>query len=302
MQKTLTNIPMGQIKDFISKNFDDIQYTETAKEFFENEFLGNINQVSSITKLKDGIPMDVVQWLKDEFNINMNLQGDYAIAVVLAILLEFKNRAFFDTFEKDGVEYGSAYHKNCMQHSCIDKSGNSIDIYELNVTNSDFKLFVSKNNVDFSCFEKSNKIKNRLLNQKKIHLTVPLAKFEEETDLSETFRGSSMIKKENQQEFKISSAKAITMLDLGLDKVEIKQVAAVCMVYASCSPVDTTPQICIDDDFYIYVQYKDSLAFASKIEKENFIQGDALEKMKVEEDKTEKSQDKFNSLNPLGLF
>lgn len=300
MQKTMTDIPMGQIKSFVEDNFDS-NFTQKAIDFFENAFLGNKEVLEEITATRDGKPSEIKAWLKREYNVDMDLEGDYAIASILAMLLEFKKKAVFDTFKKEGVEYASGYHKHCVRHICSDKGRNLFEAYELDVTDPDFKIFISKDKIQNEHFDKNKKPKLTFNKKDTVHLTLPLAEFEEKIDLTETFKGSSLIHSNTRQKFDITSAKAVTKLNLGLDKVEIKQAAAICMVVASCSPIDTTPHVFIKDDFYIYVQYKGNLAFSSAILEEDFIQGDALNELK-EKETVEKDNEINDTLNPLGLF
>lgn len=278
MTNVLTQLPFGKIQSFIQKNFKNINFSEDATKFFEESYLGNTDNDLDLIKLRDGIPEEVNQWLIDEFDIDMKLSGEYAIAAVLAIVLEFEKRAYFDTFTKGGVEYANGYHKNItMRHGEFKKQ--KIEAYKLNIKTPDFTMFASKTKIEADDFDKAVK----QVPSKNIHLSIPLAKCEEVIDMTETFKGTHMIKKSDNQRYDISSAKTLTQLDLGLDKVEIKQVAAVCMVTASCSAPDLTPQIRIDDDFYLYVQYKNELIFGMRVDKAAFIQGEALAKMKTEE-------------------
>ena len=91
--KALTQIPMGAIKKFIEDNFEDISFSEQANKFFQNEFLGDIEKLSEVIALRDGSPEDISKWLVEEYDINLELNGDYAIATVLFFSLEFIQKA-----------------------------------------------------------------------------------------------------------------------------------------------------------------------------------------------------------------
>lgn len=275
MTKTLTHLPMGKIKQFIEENFENIEFSKKAIKFYEDNYIGRDVNTDDIIKLKDGNPSEVSNWLKETFNINMSLDGDYAIAAVLALLIEFKEKAKFDlSKDVNGDPIGVAMHKNLVSYFNSKKPEQ--ELYRLNLKNKDFEMYVSKQDIDLSAVDKFTFVKG-----KNIHLELPLVKYEEEVDLTETFKGTSMKKVDNQIDYSISSAKALTILDLGLDKVEIKQVAAICMVMASATVVDLTRWVNINDNFNIYVKYKGRLVFASKMIKEDFIRNEKLEDMIV---------------------
>lgn len=285
--KVLTQLPLGKIKHFIDSKFSQIFYSEKAQAFFSDNFLGKDDLMTDLIHMKDGHPSIVNQWLIDEFDIDMSLEGDYAIAAVLSIVMEFAKRGKFDTFvhEETGIECGAGYHNNVMEHLGFDKDGKEIVAYELLMKGDEMKLFVSEEPIDLAHFDKDLKPKKSFFKEKLVYLTLPLAKYEEGVDLSETFKGSNMVRNSDNQKYDIDSVKTLTRLDLGLDKVEVKQAAAVCMIVASCSPVDLTKRVKITKDFYLYITQNENLLFATKIEQADFIQGDELTVLKEQEEK-----------------
>lgn len=282
--KAITQIPMGKIKEFIENNFEEIMFSKKAEEFFENEFLGDLHNVGNLLDIKDGNPSEVSNWLKEEYNIDLDLNGDYAIASVLAILLEFVKRAEFRVIKGDEQEYGGGYHEFCKTFKFISRNKN-IPFYELNVKDKDFQVIVSEEELDLAVLNNPLLFKKKVYkdNREKTHLTLPMVSYQEECDLGEVFKGSSMIKKDSSDKYEITDAKTITKLDLGLDKVEVKQVAAVMMIVGCATPLDLTPRHTIKDDFYIYIRYNNRVLFGSKMIKEDFVQGNELEFLKEQE-------------------
>lgn len=285
--KILTQLPIGKIKDFIYQNFSDIHFSEKALHFFQNEFIGKEKNTKEPIEIKDGNPSDLKSWLKTEFDIDMSLDGDYAIVAVLAILLEFKERAIFNTFFRKGKEYGSGIHDHVSYFKCVDRFKREFELYQLNLKNNDYKMFISPKKIELNHFEKNNKPLKTFDFQNPdnyVELTLPLVKFEENEDLSEIFKNSHMVKQPDNIPMNIDSVKTYAMIDLGLEKVEVKQAAAVCFVVAGGASIDHKIRISIEDDFYLYLQYKDDLIFATEMKKDDFIQGKELELLKLEED------------------
>lgn len=280
-KKTLTEVPMGKIKSFIEENFKHINFSNAAKEFFDNEFLGSKEIQDELLKIKDGLPADVTQWLKNEFGIEMALDGDYAIASVLALLLEWENKAEYREVNVDNNKMAGGYFERMPSYA---HTKNGSRLFKIKTKDENYSVFVSKDKVDTSLFESKSKFYTNFLKQKDVHLTIPLVKYEEQIDLTETFKGSTMIR--NNSAFEISAAKTLTLLDLNLSKVEVKQVAAVMMVVASLSPADFTERVVINDDYYMYIQYKDQLVFASKMLKEDFIKDEDYKKENPTDERT----------------
>ena len=227
-----------------------------------------------------GNPDDIVKWLKEKYDIKMELEGDYAIATVLAILLDFKKRAEFKVIKNDEeIEFGGGLHENCDYFEIND--GSSGKMFKLNVKNEDFDIFVSESPIDTKLLNHPLLFKKKIVKgDRKVHLTLPMVKYEEECDFSAAFKGSFMRKIDNATDYEIEQVKTVTKLDLGLDKVEIKQVAAITMVVSGCISLDLSLRHTISDNYFIYILYKGNLLFGSKMLKEDFIKGDELERIK----------------------
>lgn len=295
MKRELTQVPMGKIKHFIEENFDNINFTKAAIDFFENNFLGDITQIDDLIHLKDGVPSEVKKWLKDEFDISLDLNGDYAIATVIALALEFKKKAVFTEIKDVNSEnIAAGIHKGVDIYRMKDKDKNH-DLIKLNIKNEGFEVYVSEKEIPVKLLDHPIRFKH-FKKSDIVHLTLPLVKYEEENDITEYFKGSSMIKKSDLEQYSISKALTYTKVDLGLDKVEVKQAAAVCMVVASATRVDLTRNITINDSFYFYVRANNRLLFASKMNLEDFIRDEELSLIKDKEKEVE------DPINPLGFF
>jgi hypothetical protein len=295
MKRELTQVPMGKIKHFIEENFDNINFTKAAIDFFENNFLGDIPQIDDLIHLKDGVPSEVKKWLKDEFDINLDLNGDYAIATVIALALEFKKKAVFTEIKDVNSEtIAAGIHKGVDIYRMKDKNKNH-DLIKLNIKNEGFEVYVSEKEIPVKLLDHPMRFKHFKKNDV-VHLTLPLVKYEEENDITEYFKGSNMIKKSDLEQYSISKALTYTKVDLGLDKVEVKQAAAVCMVVASATRIDLTKNLTINDSFYFYVRANNRLLFASKMNLEDFIRDEELSLIKDKEKEVEVP------INPLGFF
>lgn len=300
MKRVLTEVPLGKIKKFIEKEFKNISFSKEATDFFENNFLGDIESLDELIHLKDGIPTNVMDWLKSEFNIELDLNGDYAIATVIALSLEFEKKAIFETQKtNDNLEFASGIHEHCHKYVKKDKNV-EYNIVQLNLKNNDYDIYVSKKEIPLSFMDHPIHFKKFIkINEVSLHL--PLVKYETKEDISHLFEGSNMIKKSNLKEHSISKVVTYAKVDLGLDKVEVKQAAAVCMVMASLAPIKMIKEhFIINDDFYFYVRAKNRLLFASKMNIGDFIQGEEL--LKLKEKENEKKPDINNDLNNLNSF
>ena len=279
--KTLTQLTMGMIKNFIEENFDDVSFSEGAKKYFKSNFLGEKSLYEDHLKLKDGKPEEVSEWLRSEYGLDLDLSGDYAIATVLKLLIEFENKAYFQ--EIDNVGFGS--HDGCELFSY---KGN--DLIKLNVKNEKFEMFVSETEIPLKSFN------SRMMFLKDIDygsdpyngrgyddviLTLPIAKVKEEVDLGAKFQGSSFKNKQTNKEFQIDSAKTIALFNLGLDSVEIEQFGTVTAVVSGCSEPRKYYRKTIKNDFYVYIRFNDKLLFACKVEKSDFIKDKELENFKM---------------------
>lgn len=261
--KTLTQLPLGKLKNFIEEKFHKVEYSKEANIFFEKEFLGDTENLQDIIKVKDGDPDDVKTWLLNEFDLDMDLSGDYAIVAVLSILVEFTQKGIFEIIESDFGNFSGGFHRSCETFSIKNEK-----LFKLNIKNKDFELLISENLIDLNEINKDNLLK---INSTRTHFTLPLVKYQEESDLTEIFIGSKVLDSNNETIMEFNQVKTLTLLDLGLDKVSVKQVAAVVMVMASCSMPDPTPYHTIKNDFVLYFKYKGKLIFASKMKKEDFI-------------------------------
>ena len=295
MKRELTQVPIGKIKHFIEENFDNINFTKAAINFFENNFLGDIPQIGDLLHLKDGVPSEVKKWLKDEFDISLDLNGDYAIATVISLALEFKKKAVFTEIKDvNSKNIAAGVHKSVNIFRMKDKNENH-DLIKLNIKNEGYEVYVSEKEIPVKLIDHPMRFKHFNKNDV-VHLTLPLVKYEEEKDITEYFKGSSMIKKSDLEQYSISKALTYTKVDLGLDKVEVKQAAAICMVVASATRVDLTRNLKINDSFYFYVRANNRLLFASKMNLEDFIRDEKLSLIKDKEKKVE------DPINPLGFF
>lgn len=279
--KALTQVPMGAIKHFIEENFTNINYSEAANQFFEKEFLGDIDKLDNLIALKDGSPKTVSEWLKNEYGINLDLNGDYAIATVLALFLEFERKAEYSEITGvDGALYAGGKHSSVGLVNVINRDS-PIEMYKLNLKNNDFEVFVSEKEVDKNVLNKHELFATKTYRENKhVKLYFPLVKYNEKIDLSRYFKDSTMTRILDGKDYDIDEVKTITMLDLGLDKVEIKQVAAMTMTLSACGGYNPIIKKVIRDDFFIYIRYKGKLLFASKMLKEDFILDKDFEKEK----------------------
>jgi len=185
-------------------------------------------------------------------------------------------------------------HKSVDIFRMKDKNENH-DLIKLNIKNEGYEVYVSEKEIPVKLIDHPMRFKHFKKNDV-VHLTLPLVKYEEEKDITEYFKGSSMIKKSDLEQYSISKALTYTKIDLGLDKVEVKQAAAICMVVASATRVDLTRNLKINDSFYFYVRANNRLLFASKMNLEDFIRNEKLSLIKDKEKKVE------DPINPLGFF
>jgi hypothetical protein len=275
--KALTQVPLGAIKNFIEENFKDIKFSEQANSFFENEFLGDIKTLDKLIAVKDGNPADVSQWLLEEYDIKLDVKGNYAIATVLALLIEFETKADFKVIEdEESNEYAGGLHQYC-NYLKMQVNKEQIPMFELNVKNKDFSVYISEKELDIKALDHKSLFSKKVSREKEdVHLTLPLVKYTEELDLSDIFKGSTMLSKDGLKDCKVEEVKTITIMDLGLDKVKVKQAAIMGISVSGCAGMDMSLRHTIKDDFYIYIRYEDKLLFASKMLKEDFITGTEL--------------------------
>lgn len=261
--KTLTQIPMGSLKKFIEENFENIYFSEKAETFFQNEFLGDIANLEDLISLKSGSPEEVSKWLADNYGLKLDAKGDYVIASVLFFALNFVKKATAEIIEGVDNKFKGGLHKKCVGFQ------NDDDKYliELNVEDKRFNVFVSEHSFDNNIFNDINLFETYFKPKKDVNLTLPLVNFEEKMDLTDTFKGSSMVKKDDKEYYEITDAKSITLLNLGLDKVEVKQASVMSLTRG----ISFTLDMVINDDFFIYIVYNNKLAFASKMLKEDFL-------------------------------
>ena len=192
MKRELTQVPIGKIKHFIEENFDNINFTKAAIDFFENNFLGDIPQIGDLLHLKDGVPSEVKKWLKDEFDISLDLNGDYAIATVISLALEFKKKAVFTEIKDvNSKNIAAGVHKSVDIFRMKDKNENH-DLIKLNIKNEGYEVYVSEKEIPVKLIDHPMRFKHFKKNDV-VHLTLPLVKYEEEKDITEYFKGSSMI-------------------------------------------------------------------------------------------------------------
>jgi hypothetical protein len=274
--KALTQVPLGAIKNFIEENFKEINFSKEANRFFENEFLGDIDTFKNLVAVKDGDPAAVSRWLFEEYNIKLEVNGDYAIATVLALLLEFERKAEFNIIENDSIEYAGGTHNYCNLFKIL-VGKEQVPVFELNVKNKGFNVYISEKELNMETLNNKSLFNKKILIQKeKAHLTLPLVKYTEDLDLSDTFKGSTMLSKDGLLDCKVEEVKTITIMDLGLDKVKVKQAAMMGISVSGCASVDMSLRHTIKNNFYIYVKYNDKLLFASKMLKDDFIKDEEL--------------------------
>lgn len=268
--KILTQLPIGKIKKFIEENFKEVTFSDKAEAFFKKEFLGDIANVDQLIALKDGDPKLIEIWLREEYGIDMELSGDYAIATVLSLLLEFEEEAFPKTISINDEEYkGGVHYVENRLKGFINKK--EFTLYPLELKDPDFKMYISEKEVDQKYLNTPFLFKKTFQKSKPIRLTIPLAKFADQVDYEDVFNGSTMINKSNSKHYELNQIKTLTLLDLGLDKVEVEQIAVACFAVSSCSAPDMTESLTIKRDYYVYVTYKDRLVFGSLIEKADFL-------------------------------
>jgi len=275
-QKALTQVPLGAIKNFIDKNFKEVEFSPEAIAFFENSFLGDIDKLIEIIAVKDGNPDDISKWLVEEYDIKLEMKGDYVIATVLFFSLEFLKKATFKVIEGKLEDYAGGRHENCMMYKFYNgKRKAETPFYQLNLDSKKWEIFVSETELDKYILDDEKSWDEYVKKDERVHLTLPMVNYKEEVDLSDIFNGATLVKKDSLVEYKVEEVKTVTVLNLGLDKIEVKQVAEMGMTRG----ISFTKDVVINDDFFVYIFYNKKLAFASNMLKEDFISGEELKEL-----------------------
>lgn len=284
MSKQLTELPIGMIKNFVSENFENVNYTKPALQFFDDVFLGDIEDNAKLDEFKKLIdvkadkPHIIKEWLKNNYNIDLELDGDYAIAAVLELILEFKRKATSSIIKIKDVNYEAGRHNNCVAFYYKDtKNFNKNRVFKLDLVNDDYEMYVSEMKLDPSIFNKNSLFEEKLGISENSDVILPLVNYKDENDYTASFKGSTMIKKDNGVSYEIESMNTITLLNLGLEKVEVKQAAVMVIGVSGCvGSFKPLPLRIIKDDFYIYIKYKGSLIFGSSMVRADFLESEEL--------------------------
>lgn len=253
--KILTYAPLAKLFQNIPENIS-INLSDSAEEFLSEVYTGDTgNSLDSHLHYKNGTPNVVNAW-GTTFGLDLNAQGDYAIATILNIKMKWEDDAYEESLYIDNTKYNAGIHYGI--------SATNIDnLYNIPLKEDNIQLFVSDIAIPLE------KIEKVLEKKEDIDLTIPLIKMDNTEDLSNSFSGSSFTVDNIKHE--CSDVKIITQFDMGLLSAEVRQAAVVSAVSGCLSAPIIRRNVIIDKPFYVYIKVSGKLAFASYLSMDSFI-------------------------------
>lgn len=251
--KILTYIPFGKMFENMPQHID-FKISQSGQNFLDNNFTKCTEELSDLyMHYKDGIPEDVNDWAK-QFDLDLKLSGDYAIATILNIAMTWKNEAQANKIIYNDVFYNSGWHDFAFD---TNKEG----LYQIPVEDHTIGLFISTKPFELDSL---NEI---IYSTEEINLNLPLVKLKIEEDLTQHFKGSKAYI--DNQAYYCENAKSLTELNVTLKGAEVKQAATLTLRTTCVMPQKRN--VLIDKPFYLYVKVKDSLIFAAYVDVDGWI-------------------------------
>ncbi|MCY9861164.1 hypothetical protein OTK49_01295 [Vibrio coralliirubri] len=280
--KVLTKVALGGLINRLPENVQ-LFPKEAQTEYLATQFIGEgVVWDSEYMHYKHGDPVEVSEWLKT-FGIDKSFSPEFVIASVIELLMKFRHEGSEKFFELDGNVYKRAFHKYAEETQYPDlfklplrgeeimSNFSSMPSFRMGYAqHADLAFYISRNPQDFSRFD------DELEGRELMHLHVPYAEAELDEKL-EAFIG--MPCRFDGKDGVVQDAGVITLFKMDAKGAEAKQAAFMSMVSAcAMAPVERRhPRVeVIDDNFYVYITVKGSLAFAVEIESTDFIEGQGV--------------------------
>lgn len=275
---TLTQLPLNKLVKFLEKEKGMI-INDKIQSFLDKLYTNSNKTLDNLIDLKEGTPEEVSNWLKEnhDLDIDLNNDGDYCIATILDLILKFQCPAEESKFSIGNETFLSGMHDDDNVECFSLKKDKNINLYQVLMENRDFEFFFSDstpsthnafhlfNNLDILNDEKFDD--NFVLNDANVILYRPLANIYERVNLMPVFNGVKF-----KTDMELSGIETITSVNLPLDQVKIKQAAIAYVVCSSATPLNLNQKIVrITDDFTFFVKYKGQLVFSAVVKKDDFI-------------------------------
>jgi hypothetical protein len=253
--KILTYTPLAKLFQNIPNNIS-VNLSDSATEFLSEVFTGDTGStLDSYLHYKDGTPNVVNDWGKT-FGLDLDAQGEYALATILNIKMKWED----DAYDKQLIINNKKYEAGI--HYAISAT-NIPNLYNIPLQEDNIQFFVSDIKIPLEIIDKV------LEKKEEVDLTLPLVKMDDVEDLSDIFSESSFTVDNVQHD--CSDVKMVTKLDIGLLGAEVRQAAVVSAVSGCLSAPVIRRNVIINKPFYVYIKVSGKLAFASYVGLDSFI-------------------------------
>lgn len=275
--KVLTKTALGGLINRVPEGIE-LHLEDKHLQYLDSQYIGDGDiWDAEFTHYKQGEPDVVTEWLSS-FGIKKSFEPDseYVIASVLDLIMTFQSEAEEKFFAIDEKTYKRSKHSNAFETKteglyCIPLEGekHSLGNLNLHMPSENLRLYVSSTEQQPCLFDSAIQITHKM----DLHVPDVESEFEEDID---AFNGMKVTCHGETKD--VGSSGVITKFAMNNKGAEAKQAAYMSMVTSGCLGINLAPirhrriEV-IDSNFYVYVTYKDKLAFGVMLDKEDFVQG-----------------------------
>ncbi|CAH7361325.1 conserved hypothetical protein [Vibrio chagasii] len=281
----ITNTALGGLIN-ITPDFVTLLPNKEQKAYLEQIYTGEADVwASDLLDYKHGTGKQVSDWMRDRgFSPTFNEKSPFAMAAFLEVVTKWLHKPEESLFKLDGEIYQRAIHTKAMEivgdpslvelelsggkPTLINMSGEVLEYFKKHET---LRLFVSTELKELSTF-------NTAITQgREMELHLPYAESSMENEIEELCGMNAILFGEEAEVDNVHVTTKFRIDNLG---AKAEQMASMAMCYSGCLMPQTRVWEhridVIDRDYYCYITLNDKLAFAVKIETDDFISGTGL--------------------------